>query len=169
MFVSSSEVCRNLINAAGGGAKLRAACADDLQRFCPGVQPGKGHLIQCLSAHTRGVSAACENMITTMRPQRGTSNSIAQNPAAQPAAPVIVGNSPPTMGSIVWTGCPKALRRGEKRNRCLEVLGLSPQGVIGRLQLVFPEVGRVAGRAKEYPEQKTAAAAGHTPGQASGY
>jgi hypothetical protein len=118
-----SEVCGNLINAAGGGAKLRAACADDLQRFCPGVQPGKGHLIQCLSAHTREVSAACENMITTKRPQRGTPNSIAQNPAAQPAAPVIVGNLPPTMGSIFRASCgPDAQRLCAGARREIDVL-----------------------------------------------
>jgi hypothetical protein len=48
-----------------GGAHLRAACAGDLQRFCVGVQPGGGRLIQCLAARTRELSEGCRNVIAT--------------------------------------------------------------------------------------------------------
>ena len=60
-----SAPCGNMISAAGrGGAKLRAACDQDLQQFCVGVQPGEGRLVQCLSSHTNELSAACGNMIS---------------------------------------------------------------------------------------------------------
>ena len=50
-----------------GGAKLRAACVYDLQRFCANVQPGGGRLVQCLSSHTPELSEACGTMIANAR------------------------------------------------------------------------------------------------------
>ena len=46
-----------------GGGKLRAACGDDLQRFCANVQSGAGRLVQCLWSHTRELSEACGTVI----------------------------------------------------------------------------------------------------------
>ena len=40
----------------GGGGKFRAACGEDVQRFCVGMQPGGGRLVQCLSSHTSELS-----------------------------------------------------------------------------------------------------------------
>jgi Cysteine rich repeat len=48
---------------ASGGGKFRAACDQDLQRFCVGVQPGRGRLVECLSAHTGALSTACGTII----------------------------------------------------------------------------------------------------------
>jgi len=60
--VSASVAQTN--SAVRGGAKLRAACADDLQRFCVNVRPGGGRLIQCLSSHTSELSEVCGTMIS---------------------------------------------------------------------------------------------------------
>ena len=168
-----SAACGNMIAAAGGGAKLRAACGEDVQRFCVGVQPGGGRLVQCLSSHAREVSAACGNMIAAIHARRGTPNPSVQSPAAQPAAPVTVGKPPATMGSILRASCgPDAQRlcAGARReNDVLKCLDFSAHGTIDNLQLVFPEIGRAADRAKEYSEQKAAiAATRHAPGHASG-
>jgi Cysteine rich repeat len=34
------------------------ACADDVQQFCPGIQPGGGRIMQCLKAHETELSAS---------------------------------------------------------------------------------------------------------------
>ena len=118
-----SEACGNIIATAGGGARLRAACGDDLQRFCIGVRPGGGRLIQCLSAHPREVSAACDSMMAAMPAGGGNPISSVQNPAAQPAAPVAVGNPPATMGSILRASCgPDAQRLCAGARREIDVL-----------------------------------------------
>ncbi len=106
-----SAACGNMISAAGrGGAKLRAACDQDLQRFCVDVQPGRGPLVQCLSSHTPELSAACGNLIAAIH-RKGSTNPSAQSPASQPAAPVTISNSPATMGSILRASCGPDLQR----------------------------------------------------------
>jgi len=63
VFVVSAAVAQTS-SPVRGGAKLRSACAGDLQRFCADVQPGGGRLIQCLSSHTRELSEVCGSMIS---------------------------------------------------------------------------------------------------------
>jgi Cysteine rich repeat len=42
-----------------GAAGFRVECGQDLRRFCNGVQPGEGRLIQCLSSHRSELSSEC--------------------------------------------------------------------------------------------------------------
>lgn len=37
----------------------KAACADDVKRVCPGVEPGDGHVLQCLQARAQDISEGC--------------------------------------------------------------------------------------------------------------
>ena len=107
-----STGCGNVIAAAGrGGAKIRAACDQDLQRFCVSVQPGGGRLVQCLSPHTSELSTACGNMIATTQARRGTSNASAQSPATQPAGAGTVGRSPVAIGTILRASCGPDVQR----------------------------------------------------------
>jgi hypothetical protein len=96
---------------ADGGGKFRAACGEDLRRLCVGVQPGGGRLVQCLSSHTTELSPPCGNMIAAMQARRGASNPSAENVAAQPSAPVTVGNSPARIGSILRASCGPDVQR----------------------------------------------------------
>ncbi len=117
----------NVIAAAGGGSKLRAACGEDLQRFCAAVQPGRGPLVQCLSSHASELSVACGNMIATIQTRKDATNPSEQSPATQSAAPVTVGNSLATLGSILRASCGPdvqrlcaAARRESEVLRCLD-------------------------------------------------
>jgi hypothetical protein len=41
--------------------KMRAACADDVAKFCANVEPGKGGIVRCLRSHAAEVSPACHS------------------------------------------------------------------------------------------------------------
>ena len=140
--------CGDMVTAASrGGAKLREACGEDLQRFCAAVQPGGRRLVQCLTSHTGELSAACGNTIAATKSRRDSSNPSPQSPATQPVAPVTVGNSPVAIGSILRASCgPKALCWGAKGRRGIEVPGVSAHETINNLQLVFPEIRHAADR-----------------------
>jgi hypothetical protein len=44
-------------------AEARAACATDIQNFCPGVQPGGGRILACLKQHKDQVSDSCKQAV----------------------------------------------------------------------------------------------------------
>lgn len=44
-------------------AEARAACATDIQNFCPGVQPGGGRILACLKQHKDQVSDGCKQAV----------------------------------------------------------------------------------------------------------
>ena len=51
-------------------AKMRAACAADLQKFCAGVERGNGALRQCLRAHRTELSSDCVSARAGLRSLR---------------------------------------------------------------------------------------------------
>jgi hypothetical protein len=53
-------------SAAGQDQALvaaRAACANDIQTLCLGVQPGGGRILACLKQHKQQVSGGCKQAI----------------------------------------------------------------------------------------------------------
>ena len=46
-----------------GGANVRAACRDDVQRLCQGVRPGGGRIRDCMVAHKDELSAPCREAL----------------------------------------------------------------------------------------------------------
>jgi Cysteine rich repeat len=52
-------------------AGFRMQCGQDLQRFCNGVQPGEGRLIQCLASHRSELSSECVSRLPAAQPGLG--------------------------------------------------------------------------------------------------
>ena len=71
------------------GARFRMDCGQDLHRFCYGVQPGEGRLIQCLSSHRSQLSPACLSRLAAARPTLGAvaSSQNTQSPGPPSASP----------------------------------------------------------------------------------
>jgi hypothetical protein len=44
-------------------AEQKAACKADYKKFCTGVLPGGGRLIQCLSKHLSDLSPECQKVV----------------------------------------------------------------------------------------------------------
>ena len=44
-------------------ADARAACATDIQKLCPSVQPGGGRILACLKQHKDQVSDVCKQAV----------------------------------------------------------------------------------------------------------
>jgi len=58
----------DLPDRAEARAKVRAACAADVQKFCANVERGKGAMRACLEEHQANLSAEC----TAARAERAT-------------------------------------------------------------------------------------------------
>ena len=68
---------------------MRAACGQELQQFCAGVQPGRGRLVQCLAQRQNELAPACQAFLsqsstpqTSRKPQFGGQQQNGQPPAA---------------------------------------------------------------------------------------
>ncbi len=70
--------------AQTGVAKFRAACGQDFQRFCTGVQPGGGRIIQCFpNRPTAMAPAALADMSEAVQPPAAD---VPNEPMATPPA-----------------------------------------------------------------------------------
>jgi hypothetical protein len=43
--------------------EVRAACEADVQKLCPGIEPGGGRILACLKQHKGEVSDGCKQAI----------------------------------------------------------------------------------------------------------
>jgi hypothetical protein len=92
-------------------AALRAACGDDAQKFCAGVQPGGGRIIECLKAHKNELSDRCRQAAAQAAGQSnnaspGTGNA-SPPPGAQPSG-AMDGSSPATSAPASTAAKPSA-------------------------------------------------------------
>jgi polyhydroxybutyrate depolymerase len=66
-----------ILSAAAGAfaqsVDFRGACGEDMQRLCPGVQPGQGRIVACLSSYPAQLSAACRYELASVQAGRGGS------------------------------------------------------------------------------------------------
>jgi hypothetical protein len=54
-------------SAAGGDAMKY--CKPDVERLCPGVEPGGGKIVACLKAHKMDMSVGCAMALKKMKSQ----------------------------------------------------------------------------------------------------
>jgi hypothetical protein len=50
-------------------ASERAACQADFEKYCPGVAPGGGRIVECLSQHMQKLTAECQKVVKENTPQ----------------------------------------------------------------------------------------------------
>jgi hypothetical protein len=46
-----------------GKERIKQACGDDVKRFCEGVTPGEGRIVQCLEEHAKDLSQDCSKIL----------------------------------------------------------------------------------------------------------
>jgi cysteine rich repeat protein len=64
---------------------VREACAADLKKFCPDVQPGGGRIRACIAEHRDDLSPGCRDALQQARAHRQQPAN--PGPAAQPPSP----------------------------------------------------------------------------------
>jgi hypothetical protein len=59
--------------------EIRAACEDDVKKFCAGVQAGGGRIARCLKQHESDVSEGCRNEGRKLGEERGAHRALLQD------------------------------------------------------------------------------------------
>jgi hypothetical protein len=49
---------------------MHKACADDMDKYCKDVQPGKGNIMRCLMGHKDELSSACRGELGKMKQKK---------------------------------------------------------------------------------------------------
>lgn len=49
-------------------AAEREACQADFEKFCPGVHPGGGRIIECLAEHLNELTPECQKIVKAHMP-----------------------------------------------------------------------------------------------------
>src|SRR6202142_3237929 len=68
-------------------AAIRAACAEDAQKLCAGVQSGGGRIIACLKEHKDSLSDQCKQAATQAANASATVDASRTAAGSAPAAP----------------------------------------------------------------------------------
>lgn len=55
--------------AAAQTAADREACQSDFETYCPGVKPGGGRVVECLSKHLDQLSPQCRTVVEANMPK----------------------------------------------------------------------------------------------------
>src|ERR1035437_9507175 len=79
-------------------AAIRAACADDAQKLCAGVQPGGGRIVACLKEHKDSLSDRCKQAagLATNPGSSSAPSASGVSPASGVNAPGAAASSPAT-------------------------------------------------------------------------
>jgi hypothetical protein len=47
----------------------REACQADFEKYCPGIMPGGGRVVKCLSAHLDQLTPQCKSVVEANMPK----------------------------------------------------------------------------------------------------
>jgi hypothetical protein len=61
-----------------GKEKIKQACGDDVKRFCEGVTPGEGRIVQCLEEHAKDLSQDCSKILEKRAQKKGAGPKVPQ-------------------------------------------------------------------------------------------
>jgi hypothetical protein len=88
LIVSSAGAeLSGVVHAQAAIDALRAACADDAQKLCSGVQPGGGRILACLKQHEDSLSGKCKQAAGLgSSPTAAAASGAGPTPAATPSA-----------------------------------------------------------------------------------
>ena len=62
------------VAASAGGAGMEGLmkyCKADIERLCPGTEPGGGRLLKCLKEHKEEMSVGCAQALQKLKGQMG--------------------------------------------------------------------------------------------------
>lgn len=61
-----------------GKEKIKQACGDDVKRFCEGVKPGEGRIVQCLEEHAKDLSPDCSKILEKRAQKKNKQSQVPQ-------------------------------------------------------------------------------------------
>ena len=82
-------------------AAIRAACAEDAQKLCAGVQPGGGRIVACLKEHKDSLSDRCKKAA-------GLTTNSSSSPAPSPSSASPASETPASSAPAAPTDSPRA-------------------------------------------------------------
>src|SRR5882762_6512898 len=117
LTVSSVSSARAAQSAQAGDqqtlAAIRAACAEDAQKLCAGVQPGGGRIVACLKEHRDSLSDRCKQAAgLAANPSSSSGPSAASSPVpwsrsvAAPSVPAAAAPAKPAPKTSTAKGSP---------------------------------------------------------------
>jgi hypothetical protein len=69
IFLLSSGVAL-AADQSPGGTSPRVACKPDVDRLCPGIEPGGGRIVACLKQNEAQLSAGCKDALARAREKK---------------------------------------------------------------------------------------------------
>ena len=67
LFITVSLLFLILYSGAYAYAQESLICADDIDKFCKGIRPGGGRLLNCLKSHETDLTESCRGKISELQ------------------------------------------------------------------------------------------------------
>jgi hypothetical protein len=69
-FIASCLLFAPAKAQAGEMEDLRTYCKSDIERLCPGVEPGGGRLVKCLKANEKEMTVGCAMALKKLKEKK---------------------------------------------------------------------------------------------------